>query len=347
VFAAGLLFTCSAETAGVYGSASDGVVFIRVVAGSNEVFRARLSDGAVRALTRTADREESWPYWSERGRRLVFQAVPTGEGGTSDLILWDPETGRETPLANTPHREERWPSWSPDGKRLAYAFRAGQPAAGVPIADLEKGTTTIVARSGPKDFFFRPTFDPASERLVAQRRAPVGRGSKLWILALDAAPRPLTRDPAWFDQKAWFTRDGSRIVYSRGPTAGGRLEVVTVADDGSGLRTAVSTDHSDNHSARPSSIRDEMVLVSNRDESSDIFVADLSGDRVRNLTRSPERDELAPHWSPDGNLLVATAGPIGGGRPGRVDKRVVVLDRGGRVLLDTPGFMPDWMPPWP
>jgi hypothetical protein len=44
--------------------------------------------------------------------------------------------------------------------------------------------------------------------------------------------------------------------------------------------------------------------------------------------------------------------PISVGTPrlaeqaGLAQTRVIVLERSGRVLLDTPGFMPDWMPPW-
>ena len=26
--------------------------------------------------------------------------------------------------------------------------------------------------------------------------------------------------------------------------------------------------------------------------------------------------------------------------------RIAVLDRSGELLYETPGFMPDWMPPW-
>jgi hypothetical protein len=33
-------------------------------------------------------------------------------------------------------------------------------------------------------------------------------------------------------------------------------------------------------------------------------------------------------------------------REGLARVRVVVVDREGRVLFETPGMMPDWMPPW-
>ena len=74
-----------------------------MVAGSRDVIWTRLSDGAERPLTRTPDREESWPYWSGPARRLVFQVT---EGpGRSDLMQWSAEQG-ESPLLAT-RREER------------------------------------------------------------------------------------------------------------------------------------------------------------------------------------------------------------------------------------------------
>ncbi|MGI9592736.1 MAG: hypothetical protein ACR2P8_15305, partial [Myxococcota bacterium] len=82
---------------------------MRMVDDSRDVIWTRLSDGAERALTRTPDREESWPYWSQRARRLVFQVT---EGpGRSDLMQWSAREGERRLVASP--REERWPAWSP------------------------------------------------------------------------------------------------------------------------------------------------------------------------------------------------------------------------------------------
>jgi Tol biopolymer transport system component len=351
--AACLLFACSAEPPAVTGPASEGLVFIRIAGGSAEVMRARLSDGEVRPLTDTADREEAWPYWSPAAGRLLFQAAAANEPGRNDLILWDPGPREEVPLVQTPLRDERWPEWSPDGRLVAYAFRAGRGAAGVAIANLTSGTTTLVATSSGADFFLRPSFDPAGRRLVAQRRGPDGRGSNLWLLAPAAAPRPLTSDPAWFDMKPRFTRDGSRIIFSRRPASGGPHDIASVAEDGSGLRIHASTPGADDHSARPSPRRDEFAFISDRAGSFDVFAADLEGDRVRRLSDTPQFDEFAPRWSADGERLVVIAAPAGDGPPRLVDRealastRVVVFDRRGRTLFDEPGYNPDWMSPWP
>jgi len=343
---------CGEPQAGAGLSSSDGLVLIRVVDGSTEVVRVRISDGAVRAVTSTPDISERWPYWSDGARLVVFQETDPKDSGKSDLVFWDPETERETKLLPTHRREERWPCWSPDGRSLAYAFRGGRPMGGIALFDLRKRKTMAIARSGRSDFFLRPNFSPDGRLLVAQRRIPEDQGSNLWILSASAPPRRLTGDPSWYDMKAWFTRDGSRIVYTRRPVAGGSHDVVSVAVDGGDLRTIAGSEANE-HSARASPTRDEVVLVSDRDGSSDLFLADLDGGSLRNLWPNPGRNELAPRWSPDGERIVATSVPEEFGDFRSMGSSVfehahsVVLDRQGNLLLETPGLMADWMPPWP
>jgi Tol biopolymer transport system component len=343
---------CQETPAAARRSASDGLVFIRVVDGSTEVMRTRISDGAVRAVTSTADQSERWPYWSHDARRVVFQVTDRDDPSKSDLVLWDPATEREAKFPPTPHREERWPCWSPDGRFLAYAFRGGRPPSGIALTDFRKHRTILLAGSGRRDYYVRPNFSPDGRLLVAQRRIPEKEGSNLWILSTTAPPRRLTTDPAWRDTKAWFTRDGSRILYTRQPAAGGSFDVASIAVDGEDLRTILGSEANE-HSARASPTRDEIVLVSDRDGSSDIFLADLDGRSLRNLRPTPRRNELAPRWSPDGERIVATSFPAEVGDFGSIGvsafehARLVVLDREGNLLLETPGLMADWMPPWP
>jgi Tol biopolymer transport system component len=350
--AAGFVIACGQTPVGSGTTASDGLVFIRFENGSTEVMRARIADGAVQAVTATPGRKERWPYWSDGAQRVVFQIGDPDRVGSSDLALWDPKTRGETPFPATPQRQERWPAWSPDGRSLVYAFRGGRPKSGVALADLRERATRVIARSGKDDFFLRPNFSPDGRLLVTQRRIRASRGSNLWILSASAPPRRLTDDPDWYDSKAWFTRDGSRIVYTRRPDRGGQSDIVSVAAAGGDLRTLVGTEANE-HSARPSLTRDEIAFVSDRDGSSDVFLADLDGGNPRSLRTTPDRNELAPRWSPDGERIAVTTVPEEAGDFGSMNAaavaqaRLVVLDRQGNTLLDTPGAMPDWMPPWP
>ncbi len=336
---------------GVVGSASDGLVFVRLSGDASDLARARLSDGSTRPFIETPEREERWPYWSTQARRLAFQVRPLDEN-EFDLMLWDPDTREETALTRTPGRDERWPEWAPDGSRLVHAFRGGDPPSGVALADPHGRATQILAAAGRRDFFLRPTFSPDGARLVAQRRGSDGVGSKLWILERGQSPRALTRDPHWVDQKARFTPDGAWILYSQ-RRPGQPRDLVLLRPDGAERRLLTETPEVDEHSARFAPGRDEIVFVSDRDGSADIFLLDPRTGATRNLTASPELDELAPRWSPDGERIAVSAVPADPGKRFRdsgtsvPQMRVMVLDRQGRVLLDTPGHMPDWMPPWP
>jgi len=314
--------------------------------------RLRLSDGEEQRVTQTPDRSERWPYWSRAARRLVFQTSAAGAPRDSDLVLWDPESARESRFPATPYRQERWPSWSPRGDLLAFAFRGGRPPSGVAIVTLRERTRRIIARSGPREFFLRPNFAPDGERLVAQRRNPASGRSNLWLLSTSAPPRPITDGSSWNDTKAWFTRDGERIIFSRRPAEGGAADVMSIAADGSDLRTVVGTPANE-HSGRPSPTRDEIAFVSNRDGSSDIFLANLDGSALRSLTPNDPRDLFAPRWSPDGERIVATviSGESADGAPlaeaSLEGVRLVVLERDGSRIRETDGAMADWMPPWP
>lgn len=351
--ALGSLACSPSEGFRVEGSSSDGLVFVRLVDGRKDLARARLRDGAVEALTRTPDRDEDWPYWSDAAGLLLLQVRAAGAGQRYDLVLRAPSGGAERPLAADPQRDEQWPMWSPDGTQVVFAFLGGNPVSGIGVADAKSGALRIAGSSGAEDWFFRPHFAPDGRRIVAQRRRGPGSGADLWLLGLGHPPRAFLDDPAIFYQKPWFTRDGREIVYSARPRAGGQRDVFAAGADGAASpRLVAGTPEADDHSAIPSPTRDEIAFVSSRDGSMDIFLAPLSGGPARNLTRTPDRDEYAPQFSPDGERLVFSAEPARPRPPGAGDdlvleaSRLVVVDREGRPLFETPGLMPDWMPPF-
>jgi dipeptidyl aminopeptidase/acylaminoacyl peptidase len=327
-------------------------VFVRRQGDGADLARARLADGAVRGLWRTPERDESWPTWSERARRLAFQVGRGRAGERSDLWTWQQGEAEPSPLWETPRRDEGWPAWSPSAAELAFAFRAGARPASVAIVRFGAGAPVAVsvASAAPREWFLRPRFAPDGASLVAQRRA--ARDSQLWILARDREPRALTDDPAWFHLKAAFTRDGARVVFTRRPAAGGPCDVASVDLRGSDLRLHASAPGSDDQSGTPSPTRDELALVSDRDGNFELYLAPLPEGPARRLTDTPDWNEGAPHWSPDGELLVVTAAPRGGPAPGPhgpgalQGSQIRVIDRSGRQIFEAPGLMPDWMPPW-
>ncbi len=336
---------CSDKHADPISAASSGIVFVREVDGSSELMWVRLSDGSERALTATPKRSERWPYWSNSANRLVFQGEAHA-GGNSDLLLWAPETGAAVPLRESARSDERWPTWSPNGKRLVYAFRGAGRAAGIRSDEIDAGTSEVLAFSGRKDFFFRPSFSPDGSKLVAQRRGPNGVGSNLWLLAPKLVPQRLTDDPKFFDMKPWFTRGGDRVAFSRRAADAKRHDIAIITLETRAIRIIGSLPDADDHSGRPAPSRDEIAFSSDRNGSYEIFLTDFEGQSVRALTTFRNRNAFAPRWSPDGERLVITVNPVGIAAKTISNSHIVVIDRSGRVLLDIPGAMADWMPAW-
>jgi Tol biopolymer transport system component len=335
---------------GVEGPRSGGLVFVRKVDGRSDLARARLSDGAVVSVRRTPAREERWPYWSDAAGRVAFQSRAYDSANLrTDVHLWDPVSGEEVALTSKPERDDRWPTWSPVTRHLVYAFKQARRPSGLAYYDLESGETTLLAVTGPSDFYLRPAFSPDGRRLVAQRRTGDGSGTSLWILEPGRTPQPLPSVPDAVDTKARFTRDGSRIIFSRQVTKGGRRRLLRLDPATSVVEPIASHPESDDHSAWPSPTRDEISFISDRDGGRDVFLLEEGG-TPRNLTRSPEWDEGAPIWSPDGELLVVLRVPVGDGTEGKRDRgalRLLVIDRQGRARFETQGQMADWMPAWP
>jgi Tol biopolymer transport system component len=308
-------------------------------------------------LVSTTGRDESWPYWSPNAARVLFQAE--SRGAASDLFLLDPLSGRAAPTTHSPNREEHWPAWAPDGRSFAFAFRGGNPSAGIALKATDSSSAAVpelLASSQPPLLFLRPEFSPDGRSVVAQqRRDAKSTATDLWLLSRDrnSEPRLLVEDPAWHQFKAAFTRDGAQVIFSRRPRTGGRHSIWSVPAAGGAPVVLFESPRSNQHSAKPSPSRDEIAFSSTRgaNGSVDLFVGAQAGGEPRALSDTPDRDELAPRWSPDGLRIAAISVPTGT-QPSLADEatlgetRIVVFDRNGTRLAEVEGMMPDWMPAW-
>ncbi len=353
-----------AGRAALWGEASGGLVFVQARGAGSDLLRARLADGALRAVTHTPEREELWPVWSDAAGLLVFETRRAGPSSGHRLVVWDPDTDQQRPLTASPASHESWASWAPAGDVVAFSFsvRLGDlRLAGLATATASTGTRRVLKWTPLADRFLRAAWAPSGDHLVVQRRRSGTPLTDLWLLPREGPARPLVVDERWHDVKARYTHDGAWIVFTRRPSRDGPGDVVRVHPDGSDLGLLASRPDSDDHTATPSPRRNEIAFVSDRDGSADIFLADLDGGGVRNLTRSPDVDETAPHWAPDGERIAVAATPPDAGShsstaPGSTrddpprasfeGARIVVIDREGRTLFQVPGYSPDWMPPW-
>jgi Tol biopolymer transport system component len=193
------------------------------------------------------------------------------------------------------------------------------------------------------DWFFRPHFAPDGVRIVQRRRG--GTGTGLWLLQADR-PKVLLTIPALLTRSPGSPATAS-VVFTMRPVAGPR-DVYAVSASGGEPRAIVKGGLTTIPRCRAP--RATIVFVSNREGSMDIFRATRTQES-RNLTHSVDRDEYAPHWSPDGERIVVTFGPA------RCDLRARATTSTRRRRTSSygsrgkhpsaPASMPDWMPPWP
>lgn len=341
-------------------SPGDGLVY--VVADPEDprrldLWRARLSDGAVRPLIQTPDRCEEFPAWSERASALVFQTrSPYSWRSPPRLKLWQAGTEREIPGSRAISETE--PAWEPRGTHLAYVFRRLRPEdtrgiipTGVIVVDVETGKQAILAQ-GLREHYSRPAFSPDGRHIVAEYRTEFGGAARIARLDPEGQPQLLTSDADHAEAPS-FTRDGSYVVFTRRPSRRGPADVMRMEPDGSKLRSLTGAPESNDVQAVPSPTRNEIAFLSDRDGKPDLFLIGLEGGPGRNLTASLDVGVLWSRWSPNGEHLAVSALPhVGRGpgederEPGLADARLLVIDRQGRILFKTRGFSADWMPPW-
>ncbi len=91
------------------------VGFVATINGISDIYKIRLADGHVTALTRTPN-DETGPRWSSDGRFVVFSREYHEQ---YDLVLMDTEGGNETRLTDTPY-DELSPVFIPGSEAVIY-----------------------------------------------------------------------------------------------------------------------------------------------------------------------------------------------------------------------------------
>jgi TolB protein len=152
-------------------------------------------------------------------------------------------------------------------------------------------------------------------------------------------------DPARSSHLADVSSDGRSVVFSSNRD-GGTSELYLVAADGSNMRQIPISPPGDklepNLSVDGKRVVFELKTTLNGIDNYDIYVANLDGSSLQNLTNEPAGD-IDPYWSPDGRQVV-----FGSDREDS-DMEIWVMNADGsnkRRLTRSPGFdaEPAWSP---
>jgi Tol biopolymer transport system component len=343
---------------------SDGLVFVRSTGeGGTDVFRARLSDGAVQVVAATPGVIEAEPLWLSASRQLLTGEWPVGEPEVRPrLMLRDLQTGRIGRATERNLDREVQAAVSPDGKRVVYVFLAApnsMPQSGMKILNPMSAVDEMLSGQPRGHIFVAPRFSPDRSSVAVQVQGR-RRGDDLYVLSIKGPRGPVTDNEALVDAAPRFARDGKSLFFSRSAFQKPRPGAKRAADEakdgakmGGGdicqvqlpsnqVRCIDASDDAREFDVDPSPTRDEVVFVREQGGATgeiDIFRVDVSGDNLQRLTEDPSRSERNPRWSPDGERIVFE---VGSGPEGQI----VVIDRAGRQIFETQGSSPSWAPPF-
>ena len=247
------------------------------------------------------------------------------------------------------------PTWSPDGRRIAFMTLTVCPGCNenaafqfnVMNAD-GSGQRHLMPEWGADTMPFLagfPVLSPDWRKVAFVRNRGVHGYSDIYVMNADGSGRRrLTRSPrneatpgaygvvvcprACDGDPVW-SPDARRLAFVR--IRGGRADIYVVNADGSGLRRLAHAitfkpmggGPSSGFGARPAWSPDsrKIAFMSNREGTDDIFVVNVDGSGLRNLTRSQGHDRTrnwhgrehertswfatdGPMWSPDGQKIV-------------------------------------------
>jgi Tol biopolymer transport system component len=233
------------------------------------------------------------------GPPIVVSAAP--DGNWDLYFLPDGDAGNRVVLTNTPRDQERFPQLSPVGSRLAYGLLQPDGTYDLYLMELDgtRPVTKDLLLGGPGNIT-DTSWSPDGTRLLV-RSDVEGEGSRIYLLELATGSLQPFLDNA--SNPEW-SPDGSRVVYvSYRPEAPGNADIFVADADGSKPQAIVDTGYDDYF---PSWSPDgSMIAFTSKVHGGDrdVFVVDVSGGPLRNLTADSPDSEDTFRWTPGGRIL--------------------------------------------
>ena len=278
----------------------DAIAFVSIRTGDARIYVSS-GPGTDRLITRGKG-VHTQPALATDGR-LAFTA---SLDGAPCIYLVNGDGTDQRRLTRT-ERLESSPSWSPDGKSVAFFSRARSGGdVDLRIVDVTSEATVIVSGDGREKGPNPPVWSGDGRRLAYIGLDSRGR-NEVWVVNRDGTG--LREMSSNFEARGKadvsISPDGRQIVY----VAGLRGPFHIVLTDMESSQTFNLTEGMDamHESPRFSPDGRRIVFASTRDDEmltrSDIFVMNVDGTGVRNLSRHPNED-FNPHWTSDGRRVV-------------------------------------------
>lgn len=213
------------------------------------------------------------------------------------------------PLTTNP--DDSSPSFAPDGRLIVFS---GNRDPGVP----RSSHIYVISNAGGEarqltsgDFYDgNPSFSADGRRVIFDRSGPQAKDSQIFSVAIDGTDLQQISDGTANDYDPTFTPNGKRIVFVSNRKSSGRTDrsnIFSMRPDGAQVRILIGGPRNEfDPDISPNGRK--IAFASNRDHGPNLFIAQMSGRHVRELTHS-RHDCFGsacytnPSWSPDGKHI--------------------------------------------
>ncbi len=244
------------------------------------------TDGSGLVYLTSAQGHYHSPVWSPDSERIAFGYSGEDERRDGIYVVNADGTGQASNLIGGPGIYSLL-SWSPDGGSIAFALHHSGKQAGLYVMNADGSGSVQLTDKVPERTYNRIAWSPDSSKLAFD--VPLGG---VYLVNADGSGLTTLADgssPVW-------SPDGEKIIFISGDIFF-MAKISSINIDGSGL-TDLTGDTWGELEFSVSPTGEWIVFSADDGWSSDIYVVDIDGSEIVNLTNTCGTEESYPIWQP-------------------------------------------------
>jgi Tol biopolymer transport system component len=226
--------------------------------------------------------------------------------GSQDLDAISP-TGRHRMRLTDSPEDDSFPAYSGDGERIVFSRSpVGEPNSGqIWIMNADGSGQRQLTPGPPATADHDPVLSPNGKLIVFTRIT--GSAEQLWIMRADGSDQHEVTFPGQSGEHAHgasFSPDGRYVAFSHFDPATGYHDVSVISVDGTGERALTAASASHDAYQPDFAPNGKRVVFDFYDQSQDdLWVVNLDGSGLSQLTSGADDLDLSPAFSPDGSRV--------------------------------------------